>query len=409
MDWDRIAPRRPASSPPACEVMRAALQAARRSLDGLLRDAIAARQPVLLLVNDSHRATRSADALAAIAEMAPREARFRALVAAGTHRFSLAERQAFERDLFGATALPVEAIAWHDAEDASSLRECGGARMHAWLADSRMLLPIGSVEPHYFAGVTGAHKTCTIGVLARGDIERNHAGALDPRSDVFALRGNPVFDGIAMTVDALRAAGKQIVAVNQLVAGEALLASAAGDVFGSLDALMPAARGVFLHALDAPADLLHLRVPSPLGRSLYQADKALKNNHRAVRDGGAILLEAACEEGVGPDAFFGLLREAPDFASAVECVRRRGYRLGDHKAVKLRHLTDPACRGVRVALVSRGVQAAEAESAGLRAFADVDRALSWLSEVCAPVRRAVLVEDAGNVSAAARDHSAARG
>jgi nickel-dependent lactate racemase len=275
--------------------------------------------------------------------------------------------------------------------------------MHPWLGAGRFLLPIGSVEPHYFAGFTGAHKTVTVGCMSRAAIERNHAHAMSPDSDIAVLQGNPVYDDIVQILHNLRSAGKSILAINELVRGDALMTAAVGDPLGTLASLAPAVRQVYLRIIERPVDLLRLRVPLPLGRNLYQADKALKNNHRAVRDGGGILLEADCPDGLGPDAFMNLLRAAPTYADAVQAVSTRGYHLGDHKAVKLRHLTDPACRGVHVALVSRHVSPQDAESAGAQVFPGAAPALKWLSAVVShPLSRGLVVEDAGCVSVTAR-------
>lgn len=402
IDWQVIRPREPGVCTDPDAVMRGALEKCGDPLKAFSASAVRFKQPVLLLINDSHRSTRTRAALQALArfwrdfELAPR---LRALVAAGTHRFTNSERASFESETLADCGLLIESVAWHDALDATAMARIGAFHFHREVAVARQLLPIGSAEPHYFAGVTGAHKTCTIGVLAREDIERNHRGALDPASDVMALAGNPVHDGIVRAAAELDAAGKLIYAINQVVCGGALLGAAAGDVFGSLEELLPLVRATYVQTVDAPADVLHLRVPPPLGRSFYQADKALKNNHRAVRDGGGIVLEAECPEGVGPDAFMDLLRQAPDYDGAVRAVEGRGYKLGDHKAVKLRYLTDAAQRGVRAAIVSRNISAADAGTLGMRVFATVGEALVWLrAAVSGALRSGVVIEDAGFVS-----------
>jgi nickel-dependent lactate racemase len=398
--WDAIGPGSGSASVPAQEILRRALSDS-PVLEPFLSAAAMAGEPILLLVNDGHRSTLTRPALTALAEFC-RTLRaqpcFRALVATGTHRFDARERGVFEGLTFPDCGLPIEGIAWHDVTDAASLTAVNGMCLHRWMAESRFLLPIGSVEPHYFAGVTGAHKTVTIGCMARGDIERNHAGALQPESDVLRLHGNPVFDDIVECLGKLGSAGKTICAINEVIRGDEFVAAAVGDPLETLDELLPTVRRVYVRAIERPADVLRLRVPLPLGRNLYQADKALKNNHHAVRDGGGIVLEADCPEGIGPDAFMNLLRRAGDYATARQIVAQEGYRLGDHKAVKLRHLTDPAQRGVHVALVSPNVTVADVEIAGMSAFAEVTSAIDWLARVLTgPLERGLTVEDAGVV------------
>ncbi|UCE60874.1 MAG: DUF2088 domain-containing protein [Phycisphaerales bacterium] len=375
-------------------------------LGSFLDDAATKKESVLLVINDAHRFTRTREALAALAGFVKRRhrpsARFRALIAAGTHCFSEAQRREFEVATFHDCALDIQEVAWHEATIPTDLVDCAGVRMHRCVADSKFLLPIGSVEPHYFAGATGAHKTVTIGCMAHEDIERNHACALSPRSNIARLDGNPVHEGIVTILHALESTGKRILAINEIVRDHILIAAALGHPLDTLHALMSTVVDVYIQRVAQPVDLLHLKVPMPLGCNLYQADKALKNNHLAVRDGGGILLEAACPEGIGPDAFLTLLRRAGDYESAARVVEAEGYRLGDHKAVKLRYLTDPTKRGVNVALVSSCIALADARAAGMEIFTDNASALDWLvGNSTGPVSRGLVVEDAGCVSATA--------
>ncbi len=364
-----------------------------------LRAARRSGRSVLVLVNDSHRATPTRETLRQLAHRVELPV-CRVLVATGTHRFSADEKARFERQTLDGALPACAGVGWHDA-DSGELVPLGDAHIHPWLLEHEVLLAIGSCEPHYFAGVTGAHKTLTIGVLSRAAIERNHAGALEPGSNVFALAGNPVHEGICAHLAALRGAGRTLLAINHVVVGGSSVATACGTPEQALADLLPTVRDAFQHRIERPVDVLWLVVEPPLNRSLYQADKALKNNHLAVRDGGAILLEAACPEGVGPDGFLRLLRDAPDYAAARDLVRRRGYQLGDHKAVKLRHLTDPAARGVSVALVGSAVSCELAALAGLATFDDAQAALGWLAGRVS-MTEGLRIADAGNVCVGAR-------
>jgi nickel-dependent lactate racemase len=354
---------------------------------------------IVVLVNDPQRHTATNAVLRLVAErISP--SRLRVLVAAGSHPAPpRAARELFERSILGGIA--PAAIRWHDCR-AAGLVPIGQAapgraawRGHPWLLESAGVLAIGSVEPHYFAGWTGAHKTATVGLAAHDDIQANHALALSPRCRPTCLDGNPVAEGILAMLGALEAA-RPVAAVNLVQAGPDILAAAGGSARAALDAARPPAEAAFVRRIDKPADALIAEVAGPLAESFYQADKGIKNNEWAVRDGGCLILAAACPQGMGQDHFVRLLRRAATHAEAVSAVESAGYRLGDHKAVRLRYLTDPACRAVRVYVVSEGLSPADAALLGLRKAPTVAAALA--DAAIRPGRDSVLhVRDAGNL------------
>jgi nickel-dependent lactate racemase len=326
-------------------------------------------QPELVVINDPQRATDSARVLTALRDhFACLAARI--LVATGSHRFSPAAQSTFEKPL---RELGFNAIAWHDAR-ASDLVDLGGWHAHPWLAAARAILAIGSVEPHYFAGYTGAHKTLTIGCAAYADIERNHAGAMSPDCHPCHSEASPVHQGVMALLRVLEN-GRRLAALNLFQVGAEIMDAAGGTPQAALAALTLPVRKTYLRLLEKPADVVIARVAGPLACSFYQADKGIKNNEAAVRAGGALILEAACPQGIGQDAFFQLLQQAPDYRSVFALVQSRGYRLGDHKAVRLRHLTDPACRNVRLYVVSPGLTADAARIAGATKANSVEAAL----------------------------------
>jgi hypothetical protein len=176
-----------------------------------------------------------------------------------------------------------------------------------------------------------------------------------------------------------------------------VVALTAGHPLEALVEGLAVVRGCFSAQIEEEADLVVAQVGPPLDRDFYQADKGIKNTESAVRAGGVLLVEAECRGGVGIDHFVALLRAAPTAAAARDIVESRGYRLGDHKAVRLRCLTDE--RGVHVGLVSRGVPMDLADVLGIRIFPDRETAAAWARALLGDdATRAVVVHDAGNVA-----------
>ncbi len=357
-----------------------------------------ARAPLTLVLNDAHRMTDSAGFLAALFELLDGQGvelrEVRVLFAAGSHRADAAEKAAHERAVLGACRERIGEVAWHDAFDDAGLAVVGNVRMHRWMAEQGYYLACGSMEPHYFAGVTGAHKTLTVGVMDAESIRRNHEHAMSEAAMPLRLDGNPVHLGIVDALADLEDSGAHVLALNQVLVGGRLAAVTAGHPLGALSRGLDGVRSCFGAAVDAPFDLVVATVHPPLDRDFYQAEKGIKNTERVVRDGGTMVLDAACERGVGIDHFLALLREAPTFSAARKVVARDGYKLGDHKAVRLRALTED--REVRVIVVSPTLDPELAPILGVEIASSREEAANALRKD-APGNRALWVDDAGNV------------
>ncbi|MBW1671068.1 MAG: DUF2088 domain-containing protein [Deltaproteobacteria bacterium] len=355
-------------------------------------------QALTVVVNDPQRQTDSPRVLKVLSRLID-PACIRILIATGTHSYSSDKMRNFELKLI--QDLPIENIQWHDSQSNELVPVRPNRwRAHLWLVGDRPVLGIGSVEPHYFAGFTGVHKTLTIGCAAYADVESNHASALLPGSRPGRLAGNPVFEGISQMLEDL-AASQRLSGVNLVQVGSTIIDAAGGTPLSVLKALAPIAQEAFMQEIGVPADAIIVETAGPLGQSFYQADKAIMNNQWAVRNSGVIVLSAPCENGIGQDHFVKLLVQAPTASTAKDIVKRRGYRLGDHKAVGIRMLTDPDCRAVKVFAVSKGLSQADTVAIGIIKALSVDQALS-AAKINPTRHRVYRILNAGNLCVLAK-------
>ncbi len=407
MDWPDLLPSAsidevsPAGVPGKDVDLRETMAAA--GLDAFIRIAYADGVPVTVVVNDAHRFTDTRSFLDAFFGLLDgghsRAARppLRLLVAAGSHIADKQERHDHLEKILGPHRQRFWEIEWHDARDASSHAKIGGVEMHHWMEQAGVYVGCGSMEPHYFAGVTGAHKTLTVGVMSVDGLQANHAKAMSPEATGLHLDGNPVYDSIAGTIADLENAGARLFALNEVIVGGELVAATAGHPIDALAEGLPVVRSVFSHKVPRLQDLVIACVEAPLDRDFYQADKGIKNTEAAVRDGGALLVEAECAGGVGLDSFLDLMREAKTYKEAVEVVSQRGYRLGDHKAVRLLGLIQ--ARGVHVGVISSHLDPSLARVLRVAILRTHDEAAEWVhTHLGKAIHHATVVNDAGNLT-----------
>jgi nickel-dependent lactate racemase len=289
--------------------------------------------------------------VAAVGEASP-GAGVTVIVGGGTHAGD--DPGAWTRRLPDGVSLVV-----HDARDDASLRSLGTTgrgtpvALAAAAVDADLLVVLGGIGFHYFAGYSGGRKGIFPGLGGYEAIRRNHALVLvgDPGRGLHPacrpgnLLGNPVH------LDALEAArlvGPEVFLINvaldargrveDLVTGDLAVAHAAG-----------AARYGARHTatLDAPVDLVLADGGGhPGDLDLVQTHKSLRHAAPAVRDGGALVLLARCEEGVG-SATMARWFDHPT-ADEIEDALRADYTLNSHTALSVRRITER----VRLHLVS---------------------------------------------------------
>jgi len=224
----------------------------------------------------------------------------------------------------------------HDAHDHANLVSLGvTARGHPvrvnriYLeADVRILT--GFIEPHFFAGFSGGPKGVLPAIAGAESVQSNHGFDMinHPNATWGVTDGNPVWE--EMREVALRTAPTFLlnVALNDrreitgVFAGDLLAAHAAGCAFVREHAMAP---------VEQPFDIvLTTNSGYPLDQNLYQSIKGLSAAARIVRDGGALLLAAACADGL-PDhgGYAALLAQGGSPSGVLEQLRRPGFQAQD--------------------------------------------------------------------------------
>lgn len=214
------------------------------------------------------------------------------------------------------------------------------------VAEADLRVCLGNLELHYFAGYSGGAKAILPGCASRATVTANHARMLRPEACAGQLEGNPVRadieEGVAMLgVDfILNVLLDDHCRISGAVAGDVTSAHRRGCEMVARRSRVP---------IRKQADIVLVSAGGyPKDANLYQAQKALDNAARAVRDRGIIILVAECSEGYGNYVFETWMRDAGSPDELLARIKQE-FVLGGHKAATIALVLKRA----KVYLVSR--------------------------------------------------------
>lgn len=290
---------------------------------------------VTLVINDQTRPTRTDKVLLA-GWKTFRDAVERIIVATGSHKGPQPRhlKRMLTEDLYRRVE---DRIVIHSARE-DSHEELGRTRRGTVvkvmdeLLNSRHVLYINSVEPHYFAGFTGGRKSVLPGVSSYETIEHNHSFALDPGARTLALEGNPVHEDMMEAASMVDLPHTSIQLV-QSPTGE-IIDLAWGGLKESFYNAVESAREIFTAPVSGLYDIVIASVSPPMDLNLYQSQKGIENSKLALKEGGVLILLSSCQEGIGPPEFWDLLTQEETPGEVLTRIKE-GYRLGYHKAAKI--------------------------------------------------------------------------
>ena len=176
----------------------------------------------------------------------------------------------------------------------------------------------GLIEPHLMAGYSGGRKAICPGIASIETMKVMHGPELmeHPKSAVGILEGNPfhleateiaLMAGVDFNVNVAIDKHRQITGV---FAGDMVESHLAGAQFVETHAKV---------TLPAAADAVVVSSAGyPLDATFYQAIKGLLTAVEIVKQGGSILLVAACSEGIGSKPFTDLIFKTDDLTAFVQ-------------------------------------------------------------------------------------------
>ena len=262
------------------------------------------------------------------------------------------------------------------------------------VAAADLVIAVGIVEPHLYAGFSGGVKAVAIGCAGQQTIAWTHHPVFVDQSAVRLCRldGNPFQE----TLREIAAYTRLRFALNVVCnAGGGIAGIAAGDPAAVQRRLALEHGTAWIRRHEEPFDLVVAGVPAPKDRGLYQASRAATYvglvTRPVVTGGGLIAVCADLPLGVGDgpgEHNFGALlaAERPLDLLARGCVEPLGP--GGQRAYMMAKLMT----SFRVGVIGGGDREL-IESLGLLAFESVDEALAAVRRTRGPEARVLAVAD----------------
>ena len=250
----------------------------------------------------------------------PRE-KITILIATGIHRPNVGEEL---EQMVGRNIMDTYRIVNHFSQKVETHTYLGktqnGTPVHIdkTYLESDLKITTGLIEPHLMAGYSGGRKAICPGIASVETMKVMHGPELmeHPKSAVGILEGNPfhieateiaLMAGVDFNLNVAIDKERQITGV---FAGDMVESHRVGAEFVEKQAQV---------TLPTPADAVVVSSAGyPLDSTFYQAIKGLLTAVEIVKQGGSILLVAACSEGIGSKPFTDLIFKTDDLTAFVQ-------------------------------------------------------------------------------------------
>ena len=273
-----------------------------------LENLVVGKKHIVLIASDHTRPVPSKvlvpPMLAAIRRGNP-EANITILIATGCHRGTTKD-ELIEK--FGPELVARETIVIHDcaADDdmvtIGTLPSGGTLRINRIAAEADLLISEGFIEPHFFAGFSGGRKSVLPGIAAKETVYWNHNAEFiaSPFARTGILEGNPIH---ADMIYAARTAKLAFICNVVINARHEVVGAFAGDCEQAHVAGTEFLKELCQCQKQESDIVITSNNGYPLDQNIYQAVKGMTAGEATCREGGVIIMVAACNDGHGGESF----------------------------------------------------------------------------------------------------------
>jgi nickel-dependent lactate racemase len=260
----------------------------------------------------------------------------------GTHR---KQTDSELRAMLGSEVVEHYRCIQHDCYDDANLVSLGvttrgnPVRINKTYLESDIRILTGFIEPHFFAGFSGGPKAVLPSLAGWESVFSNHGARMisDPNAAWGITEGNPIWEEmreVALTTNptfSLMVTMNREKQVTGVFAGDMLEAHRAGREFVKRTAMV---------GVDALYDVvITTNSGYPLDQNLYQAVKGMSGASQIVREGGTIIIAAACQDGLpNHGGYVRLLEAAGSPQRVLEMLDEPGFHEPDQWQVQIQAL-----------------------------------------------------------------------
>jgi len=277
------------------------------------------------------------------------------LIALGTHRY-MTENEILTA--FGEDIMSRVRVANHEWMEQANLVSLGRTEngtpitINKMAYDSDLLIGVGSIVPHSWAGFSGGAKIIQPGISGPDTTAATHHLIFDDDSEVLDFAGMVRNKVMTEMREVARKTGLDFIVNVVMNSKKEIVKIVAGDLEAAHDAGIEASRQMFVREIPCKADIV-IEEAYPADFDMWQGTKPLSYSRRAVKDRGTVIFLTAARDGISASHPF-LAEHGRRSYRQLKRMMMRDL-VDDRVACSVLMLMKKSVEGVKMIVVSDGL------------------------------------------------------